>query len=226
MPLNNRVSTIVVTWCMVVALPSLCLVAAAGQGEQARPRQIRKLAFSPSPIAERLRPDDEIVVVEWNLDVAVFDTEPTSFEAVKIAVTGLASTTAIVTVTGASGVLALENSWVHTKFVATVDDVLRTGKELQSRDRVSRGQSIEFHVHGGEAAVRGVIVRARDVVAYPLGRKYLVFLGRRAHENGWTVTDSVPLLIEGDRLSAVAPATSRLTGLTLADVTKAIRETR
>ena len=57
-----------------------------------------------------------------------------------------------------SGVLAWKHSWIHTKFVATVDEVLTTGEEIPGRDRVSTGQVVEFFVQGGEAAVNGVIV--------------------------------------------------------------------
>lgn len=193
---------------------------------QFQERSVRKIPFSNKPIAEGLRPDDDIVIVEWVLaDRPRWDKEPSRSEALLVAVSELPTTVAIVTVTGVSGVLALENSWIHTKFVATVDEVLRTGKEVRPVDRVQVKQTIEFHVHGGEVAVNGVIVRARDVVNYPIGRKYLVFLGPRQYENGFSV-DTSPLLIEGDRLSAVAPATSQFSGLTLSEVRRAVRESR
>ena len=136
------------------------------------------------------------------------------------------ATTAIVTVTGVSGLLANENTWISTKFVATVNEVLKTGKKVGKRDRVSRGQRIEFSLLGGEAAVNGVVVRFQDVVQYPIGRKYLVFLDQLQDENGWSLNASVPLLIEGDRLSAVAPARSELSGGTIIEVRTAIRESR
>jgi hypothetical protein len=214
-----------VVCCAFLALPLLCTPFADGQNARPRERHVRKIPFTTRPIAESLRPDDDIVIVEWDIeDIVAADT--TAFEALKVAVAHQLSTTAIVTVTGVSGVLALENSWIHTKFVATVDEVLKTGKDVTGRDRISRGQAVEFFVVGGEAAVNGVVVRAGDVVTYPIGRKYLVFLGRLQDENGFLVQSSEPLLLEGDRLSAVAPAKSKLSGLTLADVAKAVREAR
>lgn len=194
--------------------------------QQGRDRHIRTVQFTSKPIAEMLRPDDDIVVVEWNLGIEILDNHLNPSDALQAAVAAPSVTAAIVTVTGVSGVLALENAWIHTKFVAIIDELLKVGKSVQQRNRVARGQAIEFFVHGGEVAVNGVVVRARDVVRYPIARKYLVFLHQKMHENGWTLSSSVPLLIDSERLSAVAPARSDISGLTLADVKKALRASR
>jgi hypothetical protein len=213
------------SFCILVEMTPRATALAVHHLEQGRERRVRTIPFNLTPIADRLRADDDIVIVEWIMeDVAAWDRQPTPLREMQIAAAADVTTTAVVTVTGVSGVLALENSWIHTKFVATVDEILRTGKELADSDRLIAGQIIEFYVQGGEAAINGVIVRARDVVSYPLNRRYLVLLGERQPENGWGVVSSAPLLVEGERLNAVAPAKSRLSGLTLPEVRQAIRQ--
>lgn len=51
-----------------------------------------------------------------------------------------------------------------------------------------------------------------------------MFVGQRQDENGFAIESSVRLLLEGDKLSAVAPAKTKLSGLTMIDVAKAIRD--
>lgn len=151
-------------------------VATAHSGDQARTRRTRVIDFTGRPIAESLRPDDDIVVIrEFGESIGV-DPIDGHDQALAVVASSTRLTMAVVDVTGVAALLANEGSSVQTKFVARVVEVLSVGAEVKAGDRVQQGQAIEFADVGGEVAIRGVIVRAEPVVDYPYPGRYFVVL--------------------------------------------------
>ena len=183
----------------------------------------RVIFFDTFPIADKLRPDDEVVVVEMRADEVVTDETLSGFKALQAAARRRTAVVATIDVSDVRGELAMNGAWVHTVFRGTVAQVHRVGSVAGRRRRVERGERIEFHISGGEATIRHVLVRADQTVPFPTARQYVVFLSEMETEHGWSLVDTVPLLIEGDKLVAVAPATSPMSGVTLSDLRRAVR---
>jgi hypothetical protein len=210
---------------LAVASAFAVLAVSVDAGGQQTPRKVRTIHITGKPIAESLRPDDEIVELAplgegashlWQPPRALFEN----------AMRQGGSSVVRVDVTGVSGVLAVEGAFVWTKFVSTIVEVLKVGNARGARAAMVVGRAIEFSNVGGEAAIGGVVVRSSFLIQYPYPAQYVVVLNHLQHENGWSVGLSPPLKVQGDTLEPVAPQKSWLTGLRLSDMREIIKASR
>lgn len=179
--------------------------------------------YDTFPIAAKLRPDDEVVIVEMRADESVADRVSSGFDALRAAARHRTVIVATIDVCEVRSEVALDGAWVHTVFRGTVARVHRIGPDVERRHGIQSGEDIEFHVSGGQVNINHVVVKAAPVVPYPASRQYLVILSGRQVEHGWSVTATTPLLVEGDSFAAVAPAVSSMSGLNFGDLRRAIR---
>jgi hypothetical protein len=194
-------------------------------GQSPSPRKVRTIHITGQPIAESLRPDDEIVELAPLGEGAshLRQPPPVLFES---SMRRGESSVVRVDVTGVSGVLAAEGTFVWTKFVGTIVEVLKVGKARGARPAMVVGRAIEFSNVGGEVAIGGVVVRSSFLVQYPYPAQYVAVLNHLQHENGWAVGLSPPLRVLGDTLEPVAPQKSLLTGLSLSEMRRIIKAAR
>lgn len=212
----------------LVALAStlaVVLVSVHAGGQSPSPRSVRTIHITGRPIAESLRPDDEIVELAPLGEGAAHLRQPPRvlFEG---AMRRGESSVVRVDVTGVSGVLAGEGAFVWTKFVGTIVEALKVGRARGAREALVAGKSIEFSLVGGETAIGGVVVRSSFLVQYPYPAQYLVTLDQLQHENGWSLGLSTPLRVLGDTLAPIAPQKSWLTGLSLSEMREIIEASR
>lgn len=178
-------------------------------------------------ITEQLRPDDEVVVVEMpDGDDVVKDGIPTPKSELSYEVQNPFANIAIVELKSAAGVLALNDTWVQTKLDVIVREVLLAAPILPATEKVAVGRSLDLRLGGGEIQIGKVKVRAGTVASFLVGRRYLVFLGRRNEAGSYTFRTEGPFLLEGNKLTAVPPNKSLLSGLSLSDVREEIRKAR
>lgn len=190
----------------------------------ARDQKARTIPSAPSPpIPDRLVDGDEVVVVTSPSDVSVLPSqERTPQTVLRQAVAGEFATTAIVDVLSVEPALNEDGTWIQTRFKTVVREVLRLGPEVPEGERVTNGQMIEFRFGGGEVSIKGVKVRAGQVVRFPTGR-YLVMFAHKSGPDWWTLSDEPPFLLREQRLTVVPPSTSTLSGMKLSEVRAAIR---
>ncbi len=205
------------------ALTAAILIGVMSVEPIAQAERTRTVFFDTFPISEKLRSDDEVVLVRMEADAVAVNRTLTGAEALREAVGSPEVTTATVNVLDVSGETTADGSWVHTVFRGAVSTVHRVGSGVPSQDRVLVGQQLEFSVSGGETRIGRVVVRAGTVVPFPKKGKYLVFLTTRDPQGRWRIVHSVPLLVQGQRLTAVAPSTSAISGLSLRDLRQAAR---
>ncbi len=197
---------------LILTIVILCLPTVAFS--QSAPK-VRRIGFNGDPIADRLLPDDEVVVITpIGESIGGFYDQPPA-ELFKHIAQSRRSTIAVAEVTGVSGVLADEGSIVRTRFVGRVLEVVAASN--QGMEQIRPGEPLEFSVYGGETVVRGVVVRTERLVVYPSPAKYLVFIDPILTDHGWMVV-LAPLLVTGDALAPVRPAVSLFTGLSLPDM--------
>lgn len=206
----------------------LALVAAFCSSDlqgQSPSRKVRTINLSGERIAASLRADDEIVEIAPFGEGASHLRQPPRVlleNAVRIGGVSIVR----VAVTGVSGVLTDEGTFVKTQLVGTIVEVLHVGKNRTARTALAVGRPVEFTVAGGEVAIGGVVVRSSVLVVYPYPAEYVVALDQLQHENGWSVSLSPPLRVEGNDLEPVAPQKSWLTGLNLLDMRNIIKASR
>lgn len=210
--------------CSAMAAASAILVATVCAAGQSTPRRVRRIHITAGPIEESLRPDDEIVELAPLGESANLQVSPR--ELFEHALRQGDSSVVRVDVTGVSGVLADEGSFVRTKFVGSIVEVLKRGKATGARSAITVGRPVEFSIMGGEVAIGGVVVRSSHLVRYPYPAQYLVVLDYLNFENGWVLSLSPPLRVQGDELAPVAPQGSLLTGLRLSDMRDIIKKVR
>ncbi len=178
---------------------------------------------SPLPIPERLLDDDDIVVVSSLEDPAVLPTtNRIPMTVLRQAVATEFGTTAVIDVSKVEPALSEDGQWVHTRFSGVVREVLRLGPKVPPDERLVAGQVVEFRFGGGEISIKGVTVRAGQVVPFPAGQ-YLVLLAHKSGPTWWTLSDQPPLVLRNGSLAAVPPSTSQLAGLKMSDVRDAVR---
>lgn len=190
---------------------------------QRRPPHVRTISHGLGiSITDRLLPDDEIVVITREFDTVQFFPEPTAGQVIEDVV-GMADIVAIVDTREVRGILVEDGTWIDTRVVGTVRDILSFSKNT----RIGRGQQLELQATGGEMMIRKVLVRAGrpSIVSR---RRYLMFLAADP-VTGVLNPIRTPLLIENNKL--VNPlqiqqgSTTRdpLHGLVLNQVTTEIR---
>ena len=192
---------------------------------QAQPR-VRTLPYSLEPIVNQLLPDDEVVLIHREFDVAVFYPEPTVSESIVYSAQ-LADVVAVVDVSDVDATLVEQGTWIQTRLVGTVRQVLRSSR----RSRFVRGQRVEAHLHGGQLRIGHVLIKTDPLLETPAHRRYLLFLTPDGLSPGLGVAHR-PLLVENGRLVDTEPPNAPeatpdpLNGLALSEVTKQVRRVK
>ena len=93
-----------------------------------------------------------------------------------------------------SGIVVDDGTWIHTRVVCVVKEVLK------DRNRPLRpGGRLQFEISGGEVAIGKVLVKAWDVPKLQAGRTYFVFAAVNS-DTGVLFPNHVPMLVDGDIL--------------------------
>jgi hypothetical protein len=144
------------------------------------------------PLASRLLPSDEVVIVKVAEHGAVFDPKPTAAQMLQYN-TDTSDVSLIVDVVTVSGVLSADQSSIATRIDGTVVDVV-----LARKRSVRAGQPIQIgYAGGGELTIGKIFVRFGAYLSVAPGR-YLLFL--RAAEDGTWYPTATPLLVRDDRV--------------------------
>lgn len=154
----------------VVAWVGLCAALTASGSPDAvvaQAARTRTVFYDTFPIAAKLRPDDEVVIVQMRADESVTDKVSSGFDALRVAARSRTAIVATVDVSEVRSELALDGAWVHTVFRGTVARVHRMGPDVERRHRIQSGEHIEFHVSGGQVNINHVVVKAVPVVPFP-----------------------------------------------------------
>jgi hypothetical protein len=214
------------------------IVASTVLGQSATPK-IRELIWSRTqPVASRLLPDDEVVVIRdiRDADLVIVPRTPLT---IRQAIEGAAvdsEAVAIVHVELVDGVLSRRDTWVETRIAGTITEVLRTSSGYTAR----RGQHVEVRWSAGEITIGHIIVRSvfgrrEEPVDYasklPVDRLYLMFLNDAGDRLFFPV--ETPVLIEDGKLRYPWPEgsfrnqpTHPLEGLALSDVTRMVKRAK
>lgn len=220
-----------------VAVPSVwaAMTASSTVLAQSAQSRLRVLRWDPDvPIASRLLPDDVIVDIRNDGDLFITHTKKWTVKQVVENATVNAEFVAVVDVNTVDSVLVSNGSWIHTRLMGTVRDILPGSKNR----RISRGQRLEVHFPVGEMVFGNVLVRAGGgdplfVPKLPAGRSYLMFID---NENGRYGVTHAPVLIEHGKLVYPWPVVDvhvdalepphPLQGLTVQEVAKIVRDAK
>ena len=208
----------------IVALTCLLAVSTGAHSlvHAAQPpaQRVRTIPRTTKPIAQRLLPDDEVVVIDEIQERTVFDGEPTPALVIRHAMLGSVAV-AIVRVDEVLGVLADGGTWIDTRAVGQVERLLIPDKkEILTKDR------LQFETAGGEMMIGKVLVRAGKSLGVQPGSRYLMFFTKH---DGSLYPEYMPLRIDGDtvvnpwQLEPGSTTKDPLHGLKLAEITKQIR---
>ncbi len=162
-------------------------------GQSPSPRT-RNISFSDRPIAEQLGPDDQVVIINRQMEGARFRPEPSARQRIEYQVR-ISDCLVVIDVDEVAGILAEGGTWVDTRIVGTISDVLMARKQP-----LSRGQRLEFHASGGEIRIGTVLVKAWDRPKVQPYKRYLVFL-QLMPDTGISYPAYGPLLIENGRVA-------------------------
>jgi hypothetical protein len=214
------------TYCvlmLVLIASALVAVPIADQSE----RRVREMSYSlDSTIADRLLPDDDIVVIERSNDSVTEVPRPTVTQIIGGA-TVRADVVLILDVTESTGILIESGKWIETRITGTIRDVIRSSNDRQ----FSRGARIVARIDGGELVIGKVLVRARSgslVPDVPVHQSYFLFV---TNFNGILRPVYVPLQITDGRVRYAwsvsedpDPKVSRpLEGLTVLELSEQVR---
>ncbi|MFN7977447.1 MAG: hypothetical protein U0P30_04870 [Vicinamibacterales bacterium] len=176
---------------------------------------MRVIRYAPNlRLDQRLRPDDDTVVVEspGKGEEVVYLRKPTERE---IALELLNSTAAVVVrVSAAESELIDEGRWIATRVSATVAEVLRVPAGQSAAYRV--GQQIAVTAGGGRLQIGGVQIETEGCATIVPGRRYVFFIGRQDVFTALPLLVHAPLLLNADgSLSPAGASTSPLVGASL-----------
>ena len=185
-------------WSPLQFIPAGCLFAGTllvGLSVGAQTERVRTMGYSSGiRIDERLRPDDEVVVIEKDDGLQIhFDRTP-SVEFFVEYLVRLADVIVVIDVKEMSTVVVDERTWIRTGVAATVKEVFK-----QENRPVRVGGTLRFQLDGGAVKFGNVLVKTRPVPSVEVGRTYLVF-GVVNPENGILFPAHAPVLVEGDTL--------------------------
>ncbi len=171
--------------------PITSLVASAGQGERLMPYRA-----SP-PIAQRLHPDDRVVIVKRTESTHSTEltggTEPEEWVFHAVAASEAA---ALVTVTEIVPDLVDRGTWLETDVWVGIDGLI-----FSDVPELYQGANIAIHHNGGgEKMFDGVLVKAGVPLNIRRGGTYMVFLARDPDRDGRWYLQSTMLAVEDDRL--------------------------
>jgi hypothetical protein len=219
---------------LVVGAVSLAVLTGARSSVfvQSRQLRVREIPWNLTPIAGRLIPGDEVVVIR-SLEHGDVST-PGRKLTVKEEIEDLAlrsDIVAVIELETIKGVLARHDGWIDTRVTGTVRDVLRVSKN----HRIARAQHIEAMVYDGTATVGNVVVKAgRWEQAAQLHPHSSCLLFLRDDEEGVLYEEYFPLIVKDGRVAHTQPAPPGdeyipphpFEGLTLSDVAKVVRDAR
>lgn len=141
----------------------------------------RQLIEQPNvPIASRLRPDDEMVLVERaGFETRLVDTAVRSLSEELDLRASRSDVIALAEMVTTEGILVNQDSWVRSKVTFRPLRVVKDSKHVidQSDPRL-----VVFH-DGGDVRINGVFVRAGYFYKYIAGARYLLFLGSFSKDN-------------------------------------------
>lgn len=189
----------------------LLLIVLVGEGALTAQDRSPRVRLIPDgvgmTIAERLLPGDEVVVIQRPIDASVYNEQPSASDIIMSTVE-ISGIIAVVTVDEVTPFLVDEDTWINTRIVTTVEDVV-----LVRRRSVSAGQALEFHFVGGEIMIGHVLVKAWEPPVLRNGKRYLIFLDNNSAK--WAT--HAPLLIDGERLVSTRPVERGVLGRTIRD---------
>jgi len=200
-------------------------VPARSQVQTQETQRIRTIFFQPGvPIAERLLPDDEIVLVKQRQKdhVAQWATPPTQAQLANILLRS-AEAAAIFSVSDISGQFTEDESWIRTSIVAVPTEVLFA----QAFDIARHGPIRITWDEGGERNVDHRLVRAGASLKLQKGDSCLIFL-RKDEAGAWhpmnpPLAIERGLLVDTTRASKTPGEVEPLEGLKVESVLKDIR---
>lgn len=205
---------------------AVCVVAlTAAVAASQLPEKTRVIPFGLRSVAERLLPDDQIVVLARDdSDQRVIEREPTPSAAAKALVQGNFGNVALVDVSSVRGVLVDDGRWIDTQFEGVLVQAV-SSQETGKRILPSKGDLLSFSFDGGELKIGSVTVRTHNAMRFPIGQRYLVFLGPPVPWGTSTMVAGIePLLVEGDRLKPVGSNRPPISSLRLRDVLQIARQ--
>ena len=175
-------------------LTVICVIGTLAQASAAQPpRRERVIQERPgAPIASRLKPTDEIVVIERPEPFGVrFNSPPTLPEQVGHAVF-VCDAAVVVTPDRVEPRLSDDGSWVETRIAGVVSDVAMARKRP-----LKTGQRIEIvDESGGQLTIAKVLVKAGVSPKVDANREYLMFL-KENPDTGVLWPCQTALLVEG-----------------------------
>jgi hypothetical protein len=165
-------------------------------------QKIRAIDRSPVvPIAERLLPGDEVVVVTDFPEISGLVDEPVSIPAEVAWHVALSDAAVVVEVSGVKSRLTPEGLWIESTITARVLSVAmerRPGTRQIIQQSELEGKAIELRwIHGGEVSIGSVRVRAHPS-QLEAGRRYLVFM-TRGSDGEWYLSSRFEI-VTGDTL--------------------------
>ncbi|MEQ1935317.1 MAG: hypothetical protein ABL962_15770 [Fimbriimonadaceae bacterium] len=214
-PLHHRRWTLL-CFFLIVLSPGLVIVRTQ---TQSKARAIP--ATTGPPIAARLLPDDDLVVVNRIVEGVQFDPSTTITDLVSEMTTS-ADLVLRAKIEGFNSVLVEQGTWISTGVRAMSSVVFKSPTWATK----SRDLDVTFQVDGGEVRIGKVLVRTRPRIELQAGREYLLFL-RASQAYGVLELRYEPLLIKGGRLfeSAEPPDSQNLlVGATVEEVVREIRK--
>lgn len=200
--------------------------------QSSHPR-VREIPWDPlTPIARRLLPDDEVVIIR------PFDGDDVITPGYKLTVHDViedvalrSDIVAVIDVEAVNGVLLFLDSSIRTRITGIARDVLRVSRN----HRLVRGQHIEAHLSFGTAMVEHVLVRdgrwQHPAQVHP-GSRCLLFL--RDAAEGMLLDEYLPLIVKNGRVSYTKPypegnaywPAHPMQGLTVSDVAQVVQHAK
>ena len=183
-------------------------VGLSSAGTEQRTRVIKRSPLAP--IAERLEPGDEVVVIQDYPPVTGLVDEPVSIPR-EIEWLVLTSDAALVAdVVGQKGRLVEDGRWINSTISVHVGTVVmehrRDGRKVLERS-FHDGQHLDiFWTHGGEVSIGSVTVRARSTL-FEAGRRYLSFVNKVGDE--WHLGTRFEIQKDGTLRHLLQPDDSR-----------------
>jgi hypothetical protein len=154
--------------CATLVLSSIGIGYSSGAQVESR---IRTIDYGTrEPIASRLLPEDEVVMIHREFDVAVPRPDATVSDVLKDAVQR-SDVVAIVDIHEVSGRLVDDGTWIRTRIVGAVHEIIRSSKA----GRFTQKQRLEIDITGGEVRIGKVLVEA-EALQLVADRPYLLFL--------------------------------------------------
>jgi hypothetical protein len=159
-------------------------LAASSAAAQTLSRHTRCVGRSEAPVAQALRPEDEIVVIEeWAILDTLAGVSKTPRRELR-RLKDIADAVALIDVNAVASSLVPDHSWITTKVAGSLREVF---KEVGMLNRDPNGQ-VEVSVDGGRVQVGSVDVRTWQSLELEPATQYLFFFkrpGEGSSTAGW-----------------------------------------